>query len=64
MKAKFRIGDLVVTRCKDPQMKIVDDKLGVDKNKNETFNGFYLCAFWGMHFVARFILREEDLYPA
>ncbi len=64
MKAKFRIGDLVVTKNKNPQMKIVDDKLGVDKNKNKVFNGFYICAFLSMELLARIVLPEEDIYPA
>jgi hypothetical protein len=45
MIPKYKIGDLVVLKSNSPRIKIVDDKLGIDINNFNYFNGLYECLF-------------------
>ena len=57
----YKIGDLVVLKSKSPQIIIVDDKLGINKDNTSYFNGLYECLFSVCGRKGRFIFPEDDI---
>jgi hypothetical protein len=68
LKAKFKIGDTVVVKAINnktgsifTRMKIVEDKVGFDKNQNKVFNGLYECSIHSGGKGHRFTFLEDEI---